>query len=198
MLRCMAGTALSDDVALCSAAIAGVVRILASKGMIAPVDIVRVASSAGISESQAGQFSRGELTLPPHQALTLVVAAFERLRIQQVSAAELRAETSAIARRNNVAEETEAGALAEVEQLTRDFPSWRPRVEDLDTIAAGRPRLIWAAKHRQGASTWPEVSGRTAKELRGKLTQIEARLKHDAEQLARYQDGRGVASRSVG
>jgi hypothetical protein len=185
----MAGAALSDDVALCSAAIAGLCRLLVNRGLLRPHELTLVASAAGLSESQAGQFARGELTLPPHQTLTLVVAAFERLRVMAVSAAESRVSSAPVP---VAAETTEDGALAAVEQLRKDFPDWRPGVDGLETIAAGRPKLVWHAQH---SGTWPDVAAVTAAELRGKLERIEETLAADAKIQEQYRSGAGVSRR---
>src|SRR5437870_2074676 len=107
----MAGASLSDDMALCSAALAGICRLLVSKGLLPAHELIRVAGGAGLSESQAGQFTRGQLTLAPHQALKLVAAAFDRLRVMEANAAELRA---ANAPAPVPAETTLDGAKAEV------------------------------------------------------------------------------------
>jgi hypothetical protein len=186
----MAGAALSDDVALCSAAIAGLCRVLVNRGLLRPHELTLVAASAGLSEGQAGQFARGELTLAPHQTLTLVVAAFERLRVMQVSAAESRASSAPVP---VPAETTEEGAQAAVAALAKDFGGWRfPLPDGIESIGTDRVKLIWRARH---TGTWPDVAAVTAAELRGKLERIEASLAADERIQEKYRSGAGVSRR---
>jgi hypothetical protein len=187
----------TDDIALAAQAIAGIARLLIVKGLLRACDITPAAVAAGLSEAQAGQFARGELTLAPHQTLTLVNAALERLRIMQVSAAELRTAQAP----KPVTAESVQGA---VKDLAKTFPSWSVSVDGMDTVTEfGGGRLIWRASatdealHKKfGHGTgWHPVSARDERELREKLTAIEAHLAHAKDQRDRYSDGRGVTRR---
>jgi DNA-binding transcriptional regulator YdaS (Cro superfamily) len=189
MLPGMAGANLSDDVALCSAAIAGLARLLITRGLLRPHEFTAVADRAGLSEAQAGQFTRGEVLLPPHQCLTLVVAAFERMRTMEVSAAELRTAQTAVP---VPAETTLAGAQAAVDKLAKNFPDWQFPLPDGAEVEGDRRKLTWRARHPENNL---DRTGATEAELRGKVTLLDAGFKAEAEQLARYHDGRGISRR---
>jgi hypothetical protein len=180
----MAGAPLSDDVALCSAAIAGLCQLLVSRGLLRPHELTLVAGAAGLSEGQAGLFARGELTLPPHQALVLVVAAFGRLRVIAAAAAESRASSAAVP---VAAESSLAGAKAEVEALRRDFGSWRFELPSgWKSLGTPKVKLAWKASH---TGDWPDVYGATAAELRSKLGGVESALAADEKIQAQYLAG---------
>jgi hypothetical protein len=172
----MAGANLSDDVALCSTAIAGVCRVLLRAGLLRAHEFTAVAAAAGLTVAQVAQFSRGEAQLPPHQTLTLVVAMFERQRALQIAAAESRAAMTAAP---VASESSEAGALAEAKRLGKVFPDWKIRVDGLESIPAGRAKLIWRAGH---TGNWPDVAAVSAAELAGKLEQIEVALAAERKQ----------------
>jgi hypothetical protein len=189
MLGRMAGANLSDDVALCSQVVAGISRLLIHGGLLRSHELTAVAAAAGLTVTQVSQFARGELVLPPHQTLVLMSAVFDRQRVQQVAAAESRkAGTAAPV----PAESSEAGAQEAVKRLGKDFPDWKIRVDGLESIAAGRAKLIWRAEH---GGNWPDVAAVSAAELAGKLEQIEVALA--AERKQQEDSRRGKRARVV-
>jgi hypothetical protein len=170
----MAGANLNDDVTLCSAVLAGVCRLLVTKGWLPVHEFTSVAGAAGLTPGQVGQFSRGEVTLPPHQCLVLMAAVFDKIRLRGLAMAESRASGTA----PPVASETSLkGAEAAVATLAKDFKAWR---FDLPDGAGGLDdpetpsKLTWWAKHAKG--DWDDVHGNSARELRAKLEQVEAAM----------------------
>ena len=182
----MAGANLSDDVALCSQAIAGLFRLLVGRGMLKPQDITPVAAAAGLSEAEAAAFARGETVLATHQSLVLMCSVFDRIRARQVAAAELRASMTAVP---VPAETTLAGSQAAVDRLAKDFPSWRFPLPDGAEVEGDRRKLVWRAYNEEHNL---HRTGATERELRGKVELLEAGFQAERERAAAWADGRGI------
>jgi hypothetical protein len=206
---------LADDAAEQSRAIGQLARLqLAGRSL---SQLAPAAAAAGMSAEQAGAFMRGEILLPPRQTVSFVNAVLEQARISQVSyMTQLRqghagsdlargsyaARASETVTRHGRSEthewvtggpvETTRGDVdATLARLGKDFPGWRFEVDGVESLADGRAKLVWLARHAEHG----RVDGATSLELAAGILRPEAEARAEEDKWARAIDGRGVVTR---
>ena len=201
---------LSDDVAELSRCVAQLARMaLAGRPR---VQLEKAAPAAGLSAEQAGAFMRGEILLPPRQSVSLANALMEQERAAgQRYMEQLRqghagsdvmgagyagrvTEKAALPRGGSEERERVTGGPAErtdgdvadtLLRLKKDFPGWKFRADGAESLAAGRAKLTWRARHPDRG----DASGATSLELAGKVLRVDAAAAEEERRIAQYARG---------
>jgi ABC-type transporter Mla subunit MlaD len=183
----------ADDIEQLSRAVAQLARLVMPRQ---PRDFGKAAKAAGMTAGQVREFLDGMWAPPARQSVTLVNVLLEQSRAGSASyLAQIRTGHAGSDSAFGGHVSTKGEADAALGRLRADFGGWEiPEPDGYKLLGSEKPpRLVWRA--RRVDESWPDVAAATEAELAGKLAKVEAHQAKEAEQRARYMDGRGVPSR---